>query len=239
MHRVIRALEADAASQSVRCLGNKGDRKWASFSLALPHGMSNSRADVARLLDWLIANPHAHRITTMFLYSLCAFDQALLDKAAEMVARTPQLVVLNFGETGEYAHALDWSRFLDALEASSVSYLYLSDDVKRAVDAGRVREALRRNRYKPAARAIFVEEAQPRGLIGPASQSTRLWWPPHATWMWRTREIADRALCRRVFDDDALFDELKRRVVASGVTKDAEAIAALMADVAAHRASLS
>lgn len=231
MKHVMRILEADATMPTIRCLGNKGDRKWAAFSLSLPHGMSNSRADVARLFDWLIANPGAHRITTMFLYSLCTFDQALLDKAAVMVACTPQLVVLNFGETGEYSHALDWRRFLEALEASSVSYLYLSDDVKRTIDMHRVREALRRNRYKAAARDIFVEEGQPRGLIGPASQSTRLWWPPHATWMWRTREIADRSMCRRVFDDDALFDELKRRVLASGATKDSEKIAALMANL--------
>ena len=233
MLRVIRRLEEDSEARSIRCLGNKTDRKWQSFSLSLPHGMSNSRLDVDLLLTWLIDNPYKHRITTMFLYSLCEFDQALLEKVATMVAASPSLVVLNFGETGERSHWLDWEPFVRALETSNVSYLYLGDAVKRAVDMSRVRQALRRNRYKPIARHIFVEPLQPRGLIGPESQSTRLWWPPHASWMWRMRELrGEEALCARVFADDDLFDELKRRVVDEGATRDTAAIQAIIHSLA-------
>ena len=124
-----------------------------------------------------------------------------------------------------------WERAL--LLLSNVSYLYLGDAVKRAVDMSRVRQALRRNRYKPIARHIFVEPLQPRGLIGPESQSTRLWWPPHASWMWRMRELrGEEALCARVFADDDLFDELKRRVVDEGATRDTAAIQAIIHSLA-------
>jgi hypothetical protein len=176
--------------------------------------MSNTAAEVAGLLDWLAANPHRHAITTMFLYSLCQFDQPLLDKMAAMLRATPSLVVLNFGETGDMAHELDWGGFVDAVAASNVGYLYLADSVaKYAVDKPALRRTLRANRDKPAARAIFVEAGQPRGLIGPGSQSTRLWWPPHSSWQWRVSRAADAEACRAVFADDALFAALKRRIL--------------------------